>query len=134
MGHKELDVWKGSIEFVSEEYKMTASYPRDEVFGITSQIRKAAISIPSNIAEGAARNHDKGFIQFLHIALGSLAELETQPIISVNINYLDINIYLALEGKIKLLRSQLSSLIRYQKNKEMNTLPHSLTPKNTEQI
>jgi four helix bundle protein len=118
MGHKELDVWKVSIEFVSEVYNITTSYPKDELFGITSQIRRAAVSIPSNIAEGAARNHDKEFIQFLYIALGSLAELETQLIISVNLKYLDNNVYLAIEGKFKLLRTQLSGLIRYLKTKK----------------
>jgi len=76
MGHKELDVWKNSIDFVSEVYRITASFPRKELFGITSQIRMAAVSIPSNIAEGAARNHDNEFIQFLYISLGSWLNLK----------------------------------------------------------
>ncbi len=117
-GHKELDVWKGSVEFVSEIYRITGSYPKDELFGIVSQIRRAAVSIPSNIAEGAARNHDPEFIQFLYISLGSLAEVETQLIISKNLDYLTQHDLDILSGEIKLIRTQLSGLIKYLKAKK----------------
>lgn len=112
-GHKDLDVWKGSVSFVSELYKVTGTFPKIEVFGLTSQIRRAAVSIPSNIAEGAGRNHNTEFIQFLFIAMGSLAEVETQLIISRNLDYITQNNLDIFDGKIKLLRAQLSGLISY---------------------
>jgi four helix bundle protein len=73
--HKRLDVWKRSISFVEQIYKTTASFPPEEKFGLSSQMRRAAVSIPSNIAEGAARSGKKEFINFLNIAQGSIAEL-----------------------------------------------------------
>ena len=86
--HRDLDVWKKSIDLVTLIYKYTADYPKDEMYGLTSQIRRCAVSIPSNIAEGSARTTRKDFSHFLAIALGSVAELETQLIISKNLNYL----------------------------------------------
>ncbi len=118
MGHKELDVWKESVEFVSGIYRITGSYPRQELFGLVSQIRRAAVSIPSNIAEGAGRNHNSEFMQFLYIALGSLAEIDTQLIISQNLKYIDNQTLERFEGQIKLIRAQLSGLISYLKAKK----------------
>ena len=86
--HRDLDVWKKSIDLVTSIYKFTADYPKDEMYGLTSQIRRCAVSIPSNISEGSARTTKKDFSHFLAIALGSIAELETQLIISKNLNYL----------------------------------------------
>ncbi|HBX50590.1 MAG TPA: four helix bundle protein [Bacteroidales bacterium] len=86
--HKDLDAWKSSVEFVTQMYKITESFPKSEEFGLKDQLRRAAVSIPSNIAEGAARNHTKEFIQFLYISLGSLSEVETQLIIAQNLNYI----------------------------------------------
>ncbi len=86
--HRDLNVWKKSIDLVTSIYKHTANYPKEEVYGLTNQIRRCAVSIPSNIAEGSARTTGKDFSRFLSIALGSLAELETQLIISINLNYL----------------------------------------------
>ena len=86
--HRDLDVWKKSIDLVTLIYKYTADYPKNEMYGLTSQIRRCAVSIPSNIAEGSARTTRKDFSHFLAIALGSVAELETQLIISRNLNYL----------------------------------------------
>ena len=86
--HRDLDVWKKSIDLVTSIYKFTADYPKDEMYGLTSQIRRCAVSIPSNISEGSARTTKKDFSHFLAIALGSVAELETQLIISKNLNYL----------------------------------------------
>lgn len=76
--HKDLIVYQRSLLYVKSIYKFTQSFPVDERYGLTSQIRRAAVSIPSNIAEGAARQYNKEFIQFLYVALGSLAEVETQ--------------------------------------------------------
>ncbi len=118
MGHKELDVWKTSIEFVSDIYQISGNFPKEEIYGLTSQIRRAAVSIPSNIAEGAARNHNSEFIQFLYIAIGSLSEVETQLLISRNLTYLDEDILELMEGKIKLIRTQISGLIKYLKGKK----------------
>ena len=89
MTHKDLDVWKRSVEFVTDIYEITKLFPKDEIYGLTSQIRRSAVSIPSNIAEGAGRRSKIEFRQFLYIALGSAAELETQIIIATNLKYLD---------------------------------------------
>ena len=86
--HKDLDVWKKAIEFVTTLYRNTDSFPNREIYGLTSQIRRSAVSIPSNIAEGAARKGKTEFTQFLYIALSSAAELETQLIIARNLEYI----------------------------------------------
>ncbi len=87
--HKDLEVWQKSIAFVTTIYKATGSFPNQEIYGLTSQIRRSAVSIPSNIAEGATRKGKTEFKQFLYIALASGAELETQLIIGQNLKYLD---------------------------------------------
>lgn len=115
--HKDLDAWKNSIILVTDIYKITQKFPKDEIYGITSQIRRSAVSIPSNIAEGAGRNHDKEFIQFLYISLGSLSELETQLIISCNLKFINETDYNPISLIIGVIRGQISSLIRYLKNK-----------------
>jgi four helix bundle protein len=86
--HKKLEVWKKAIDFVTKIYKSTELFPDSEKFGLTSQIRRSAVSIPSNMAEGAGRTGKKEFIQFLSIAQGSTSELETQLIIANNLGYL----------------------------------------------
>lgn len=85
--HKDLNVWKESMNLVTEVYIITKSFPKEEQFSLVSQMRRAAVSIPSNIAEGAARRGNKEFKQFLYIALGSLAELETQLMIAEKLEY-----------------------------------------------
>lgn len=84
---KDLNVWQESVDVVKLVYILTKRFPKEEMFGLTSQIRRAAISIPSNIAEGWARQHTKEYIQFLHHSLGSCAELETQIIIAHELKY-----------------------------------------------
>jgi four helix bundle protein len=91
--HHDLEVWKKSIDLVTEIYKVTESFPKTEQYGLTNQIRRCAVSIPSNIAEGAARTSIKEFSQFLSISLGSISELETQLIISNNLKFIDVNQY-----------------------------------------
>ena len=86
--HKKLDVWKKSIELVKKIYELTKSFPKSEDYGLTNQMRRASISIPSNISEGAARQTKKEFIQFLHMAQGSLSELDTHLEVSKNLDYL----------------------------------------------
>ena len=91
MNHKDLEVWKKSMDLVESVYQMTNSFPDSEKFGLTNQIRRAVVSIPSNIAEGSGRKSDKELIQFIHIAIGSLAEVETQYLISIRLKYIDKN-------------------------------------------
>ena len=86
--HKKLEVWKKAIELTVLIYKITTSFPEIEKFGLISQMRRAVISIASNIAEGAARQTKKEFAQFLHNAQGSLSELDTQLIIANRLGYL----------------------------------------------
>jgi four helix bundle protein len=89
--HKDLTVYKTSIDLVVAVYTLTKNFPVEERFGLTSQLRRAVISIPSNIAEGAARNSKKEFIRFLHISLGSLAEVETQLEIAGKLKFIAEN-------------------------------------------
>jgi four helix bundle protein len=89
--HKDLTVYKISIDLVAAVYNLTKNFPVEERFGLTSQLRRAAVSIPSNIAEGAARNSKKEFIRFLYISLGSLAEVETQMEIAGRLNFISEN-------------------------------------------
>src|SRR5690554_2163493 len=113
--HKDLDVWKLSRELVSDVYKVSADFPKSELYGLTNQIRRSAVSIPSNIAEGSARQGNKEFIHFLYVALGSLAELETQLFLAIDLNYLkeDKKIFKKLER----IRMMLLGLIRSIKQK-----------------
>jgi len=85
---KDLKIWQESIELVEEIYEITKEFPREELYGIVNQIRRSAVSLPSNIAEGFMRYHNKEFKQFLFIALASSAEIETQLIISKKLGYL----------------------------------------------
>ncbi|MGA8849155.1 MAG: four helix bundle protein [Dehalococcoidia bacterium] len=114
--HKDLDVWKESMNLVEEVYKLTESFPKEEIFGLTSQMRRAATSIPSNIAEGAARSSDKEFIQFLHVSLGSLAELETQLLLSRKLGFLKNE---QLDGRVERIRKMLLGLVKYLKSKRV---------------
>lgn len=85
---KDLKIWQKSMELSKTIYQITECYPSKEIYGMVSQMRRAAISIPSNIAEGFMRRHNKEYRQFLYIALGSLAELETQVALSIDLNFL----------------------------------------------
>ena len=91
MTHKDLDVYKLSLDLVEDIYKLTNSFLASENFGLTSQLRRAAVSLPSNIAEGASRASTKDFIRFLNISTGSLAEIETQLVIAERIGYIVFN-------------------------------------------
>jgi len=87
--YRELIVWQKGVDLVEMVYRVTASFPKEEIYGLTSQIRRSAISVPSNIAEGQARNTTPGFLHFLSIARGSLKEVETQVIIARRLDYID---------------------------------------------
>ena len=111
--HKDLKVWEKSMDLVVSTYKLSSHLPAAEKFGLTSQMRRAAVSVPSNIAEGAARNSTKEYIRFLYISLGSLSELETQFLISKRLEYInDI-----LEESIIEIRKMLLGLIKNLKSK-----------------
>ena len=113
--HKDLDVWKLGIDLVERVYKETKNFPKEEQFGLVSQMRRAAVSVPSNIAEGAARKGNAEFLQFLYISLGSLSELETQILISIRLKYLNNE---SLLESIALIGKKLINLIKYHKEKK----------------
>ncbi|MGM0607601.1 MAG: four helix bundle protein [Candidatus Muiribacteriota bacterium] len=112
--HKDLDVWKESYNLTLKVYKLVDNFPEFEKFGISSQIRRASVSVVSNIAEGAARNGDKEFIYHLYVSLGSLAELETQLLLSKDLGYHDL---IEIFSDIEKVKSLLLGLIKYLKNK-----------------
>ena len=114
--HKDLVIWKQSMLLVEKVYNETLKFPADEKYGITSQIRKSVVSVPSNIAEGAGRRNTKEFIQFLYISQGSLAELDTQLEICQKVGY--INNYFDYEKDIKSIRILISRLISSLTNKQ----------------
>jgi len=105
--HKDLDVWKEAMKLSKQIYLATGTFPKEETYGLVSQIRRSAVSIPSNIAEGAARNSHKEFIQFLYVSLGSLAELETQLLLSKEIGIIE---YSQFESEIEKIRKMLREL------------------------
>ncbi|MDD2656913.1 MAG: four helix bundle protein [Candidatus Magasanikbacteria bacterium RIFOXYC12_FULL_33_11] len=111
--YKDLIVWKKSIDFVLEIYKLTNSFPNEEKFGLSSQMRRAAVSIPSNIAEGYARKSTKENAQFLNIAFGSATEVETQIIIAKKLNFINIESYKIADG---LLNEILKMLYKYRES------------------
>ena len=103
--HKDLKVWRDGIRLVKAVYVATKGYPREEMYGLAGQMRRAAVSIVSNIAEGAARQGQKEFIQFLYTALGSASELDTQIEVSREIQYGD-------SGELSVLQNELESISR----------------------
>ncbi|MBO8093442.1 MAG: four helix bundle protein [Prosthecochloris sp.] len=109
--HKDLKVWQTAMDLVEKIYLLTKSFPEEEKYGLTSQLRRAAVSIPSNIAEGAGRNGNREFIQFLYVALGSLAEVETQIDIAKRLCYVQQDLRLQ-EQQITEIRRMLQGLIK----------------------
>jgi four helix bundle protein len=115
--HKDLTVWQESIKLVTLIYKMTNSFPKEELYALTSQIRRSAISIPSNISEGAARESNKEFLRFLYISQGSISELDTQLLIANNLYFLSKEDYIQIDEKITEIRKMLAGLIKFRKGK-----------------
>jgi four helix bundle protein len=117
-GHRDLEVWKQAMALAKDVYELTAAFPKSEIYGLVAQMRRSAVSIASNIAEGSGRATNKEFIQFLHIVLGSIAELDTQYILSRELRLTD--------GSAKVERSlddvgkMTMGLIRYLKNMKNN--------------
>ena len=115
--HKDLDVWKKSVALVTTVYEITKGFPKEEVYGLTNQIRRSAVSVPSNIAEGSARQGNKEYVQFLYVSLGSLTELDTQLIIARNLTYLSEKDFESLMDIMKEIGKMLIGLIKYVKKK-----------------
>ena len=110
-GYKELIVWKESMKLVVEIYRLTKHFPSNEKFGLTSQMQRSAVSIPSNIAEGWWRNYDKVFIQFLNTAQGSAAELETQLILAAELKFTTEDSITELLNLVVRIKKMIRSLI-----------------------
>ncbi|MBH0177201.1 MAG: four helix bundle protein [Nitrospira sp.] len=123
--HKDLAVWKKAMELATQVYSLTSQFPKEEMYGLTSQMRRSAVSIPSNIAEGAARHSRKEFIQFLHVASGSVAELETQLLLASRIGYLPTDIILTHTEEV---RKMLLGLLRSLKQKPITHHSSPVTP------
>src|SRR2546421_584601 len=108
---KDLKVWQRSRFLAVKIYTVTKNFPKEELYGMTNQIRRAAVSIPSNIAEGHRRGSNKEFIQFLKVARGSLAEVETQVIVSGDISYLDLQTVEEINKEIEEIGKMINGLI-----------------------
>lgn len=119
--YRDLDVWQQCRLLVKDVYKLTNKFPRDEQFGLTNQLRRASVSIPSNIAEGCGRNYSKDSIQFFFIARGSLYEVETQLILSSDLDFITGEDLKQMLEKIKKCKMLLNGFINYyQKKAEIN--------------
>lgn len=110
--HKDLDVYNLSMDLITLIYKTTKAFPKEELFGLTSQMRRSAVSIPSNIAEGSARNHKKEFNQFLYISLSSASELDTLITIALKLEYINKEVYYNIFEKLTSISKMLQGLIR----------------------
>jgi four helix bundle protein len=111
--HKRLELWKQSMDLTINIYRTTERFPSQELYGLTNQIRRAAVSVPSNIAEGAARQTKKEFINFLHIAQGSVSELDTQLDIAVRLKYLTTEARIDLDAQMTQIDKMITGLIRH---------------------
>ena len=113
--HKDLDVWRLGVDLACNVYKVTRSFPKEEQYGIVNQMRRSAISIASNIAEGAARHSSKEFAHFLNVALGSASELDTQLEIAIRVNLADASVLLRLQesaGRVNQMLRGLAKSVR----------------------
>ena len=110
--HK-LTVWTKSLDLVKDIYQITTAFPKTESYGLSNQIQRAAVSIPSNIAEGSAKTSNKDFARFLEMSIGSLFELETELIIVLNLKYIDSMVFEDIQNKI----IELQKMITGFKNK-----------------
>ncbi|HXZ36336.1 MAG TPA: four helix bundle protein [Thermodesulfobacteriota bacterium] len=115
--HKRLDAWKESVTLVTLVYELTRQFPRNEVFGLTSQLRRAVISIPGNVAEGAARQTRREFVQFLYIARGSLSEVDTYIEIARRLGYIEKGSIAMVEEKMVDVDKIITGLIKSLKSK-----------------
>jgi four helix bundle protein len=128
--HKNLNAWSEAVDLVTTVYLVTKSFPKDARFSITDQLRRAALSVPSDIAEGAARNTRKEFINFLHMAQGSLSELDTQLEVAKRLSYLSKDDWDMLDTRLPRIDKMISGLIAHQKRAPQSLIsdPKLLTP------
>ena len=117
LSYRDLEVWENGVKLAKDIYRLTETFPNHELYSLTSQLRRASVSVPSNIAEGFVRNSTKEFIYFLFISLGSLAEIETQIEIAIELNYTNIAKTEELKNFIQVLMKQIRTLINSLKNK-----------------
>ena len=110
--HKNIKAYQLAEELVVEIYKATKTFPKEELYGLTSQLRRAVVSVPANIAEGASRNHKRDYLQFLYVSRGSLAEVECLLQLGYKLDYLDEKKNKQIEGKRDELAKTLFGLIR----------------------
>ena len=115
--HRNLDVWKRSMELVEAIYQITSQFPQAEQYGLVSQMRRASISIPSNLAEGAARTGKKEFLQFINIAQGSVSELDTQVELAKDLGFLEQKNYDELMLSLRVISKQLYGLAKSIRSK-----------------
>lgn len=115
--HKDLLVYQKALDLVTVLYAVVAQFPKEEMYALSSQMKRASVSIPSNIAEGAARRYEKDYVRFLFIALGSAAELETQLDIAYNLGFVHSEKHEKLHAQIEEVAKMLQGLIKYQKTK-----------------
>ena len=116
--HRKLEVWKQSLVLVKKIYQITDTFPKTEQFGLTSQIRRAAVSVPSNLAEGAARRGKKEFSYFLNVAQGSISELDTQVELAKMLDYVDEDVYSDTMNQMTTVSKMLYGLARKVKSKK----------------
>lgn len=110
--HKRLDVWNKAIDLTVDIYRLSDRFPKTEIYGLTSQMRRAAVSVPSNTAEGAARQTKKEFINYLHMAQGSLSELDTQLVIANRLQYISVEAFKKIENAIETISKMITGLIK----------------------
>ncbi|HEX8735593.1 MAG TPA: four helix bundle protein [Pyrinomonadaceae bacterium] len=115
--HHNLDVWQKAVDFVIDIYRATEIFPKEERFGLISQLRRAAVSIPANIAEGAARKSEKEFLQFLSIAQGSASEVETELVIAFRLEFIDKSKYNELIESLDDISRMLNGLSNHLKKR-----------------
>ena len=112
LNYRDLKVWQKSIDLVVECYRLSERFPKTETYGLASQLRRAAVSVPANVAEGHARTHTKEYLHHLSIAYGSLTELETHLVIASRLKYVDSDSLKTILGKSGEIARMLSGLIR----------------------
>lgn len=118
MEYKNLDVWIETRKLTKLVYDLTKSYPKEEIFGLTNQMRRSSVSVPSNIAEGCGRNTAKETIHFLFIARGSLFELETQFYLSLDLKYINDKKLATILNQIILCKKLINGFINYYRTKQ----------------
>ena len=115
--YRDLLVWQKAMTLVTEVYRLSRRFPKEETYGLTSQIRRCGVSVPSNIAEGCGRNSTSDYVRFLRMAMGSLYELQTQAEIARNLGYLDDDAFEGMYASSREIERMMSSLIRQLKQK-----------------